>query len=795
MTAVELFNAGFKDLVSVIPPGATLSPLSKVKPDSVGKAPGRQGPSGWAGYAWQTTPFTAADAAKTDATAANIGLRADKYPGVDIDCTDASLSSIIERIAFQTLGPAPKRVGRFPKALLQYRTEEPFGRLRLWMKYEKLQHLLEILGVGQQYVVEGIHPGTKKPYTWDKQAGSPDELVAINKAQALEFLTKVKAELEFLGVECELEGSGALPAEKANVPQAALRAPAIEALEAAVGYIPNDAPSYDEYVEMGIAIKAACGGNLHAGLTIFQEWAGRWEHGENTPDNVARDWARMKSPFRIGWDYIAQRARRYGYNDAGDDFDVLAEAPEATPSNTAPPEYSDRAMASRLIKTHGHEIKYCEAIGGWLVWDTTRWSSDETLRVFDWAGLVLAEASNEALGRTDFNTTKAERIAMSLASTASRSSCVNYAKADSRVVVRADAFDADPMLLNTPAGVVELKSGLLRDRLPGELFMKRTAATPDFANPPTRFLKFLRETQAGNEAVVDYLQKYFGYSLTGSTIEQNIVFMHGSGGNGKSVLVNTIGGILNDYAAKATMETFTASNSDRHPTELARLRGARFVYASETQGGKRWNESRIKELTGGEPITARFMHRDEFTFMPTFKLNFLGNHKPELRTVDGGIRRRLHLIPFLTKPEKPDSGLQEALMAEWPQILGWMIQGCLKWQKEGLQAPEEVLAATEEYFEDEDALGRWLKERCHEADEATVLSQDLFNDWREWCGENGEYVGSQKKLSTNLKDRGFHKWRDPYSGRNGFRGLELIHNPGEFNVTTKQGASNEVSSL
>jgi P4 family phage/plasmid primase-like protien len=791
MKATELFNTGFTDLVSVIPPGAQLSPLSKVKPDSVGKAPGRKGPSGWAGYPWQAATCTHDDAEKIDATGANIGIRADRFPAIDIDCTDASLTSIIERVAIKQLGKAPRRVGRFPKVLLMFRAAEPFGRIRLWLEYESQKHLIEILGVGQQYVIQGIHPGTKKPYEWDRFPANPEELTIIGKEDALALLDAVQAELEFLGVKCEREGAGAVPTATGPVSQETLHAPSIEALREAVECIPNDVPSYDEYVEMGIAIKAACGGKLGAGLEIFQEWAGRWEHGENKPDDVKRDWARMKSPFRIGWEYVAQKARRYGYNDAAEEFGTEAEEVPPPVSNLAPPEYSDRAMASRLIKARGHEMKYCDALGGWLVWDGTRWAKDETLRVFDWAGLVLAQASNEALHRTDFAPTKADRISMSLASTASRASCVNYAKADNRIVVRADQFDADPMLLNTPAGVIDLKSGAMRDRLPGELFMQCTAVTPDFSAPPTRWIQFLLETQAGNSEMTDYLQRKIGYDLTGLTIEQVIFFMHGSGGNGKSVLVNSVAGMMGNYAAKSTMETFTASNSDRHPTELASLRAARFVFASETQAGKRWNEARIKEMSGGEPITARFMHKDEFSFMPAFKMNFLGNHKPELRNIDQGIKRRLHLIPFTTKPAAPDPRLTDILKEEWPRILAWAIEGCLKWQEEGLAPPLEILVATEEYFDEEDSVGRWVKDRCELCDDGHVLSSELYEDWRTWCGENGEYTGSQKKLSIALKDRGYQKWRDPLTGRMGFKGMRLIHNPGEFQVIERR-VENEV---
>ena len=211
-----------------------------------------------------------------------------------------------------------------------------------------------------------------------------------------------------------------------------------------------------------------------------------------------------------------------------------------------------------------------------------------------------------------------------------------------------------------------------------------------------------------------FLARVAGYGLSGSTREHALFFLYGTGANGKGTFLNTLTAILGDYARVAGMETFTESHSDRHPTELAMLRGARIVTAQETEEGRRWAESRIKALTGGDPITARFMRQDFFTYTPQFKLLIAGNHKPGLRNIDEAIRRRFHLLPFTIRipPECRDAKLFERLKAEWPAILAWAIRGCLAWQADGLRPPAAVIDATAEYFDDEDGFGRWLAECC-----------------------------------------------------------------------------------
>lgn len=784
MKPTQLFQNGYRDLVSVIPPEANLSPNSKIKPDSRGKAPGRRGPHGWAGYPWQTEPCTMADAERMERDHSNVGLSAAFFPALDIDCTDDALAAIVEKVALEVLGQAPQRIGRFPKRLLMYRTDEPFGRMRLWIKHNKTQHLVEMLGQGQQFVVAGIHPATNEHYSWDQDLPAPEALVRVEKDAVAAFFERLEAEIEFLGCEFEREGTGAVATDGPAVEQSSLRAPSLAALAEAVSQLPNDAAGYEEYVAMGIAIKAAGQSDPVRALEIFQEWAARWENGDNDPSNVARDWARMRSPYRIGWDWVANKARRYGYNDAAEEFEATDEPPPPpAQESTSPVEYSDRAMANRVISGHGHDMKYCDALGGWLVWDGMRWARDETMKIEDWTGAVLARASGEVLGRVDFSPAKADRLAEKLASHGARSAVVNYARADRRVAAAADEFDADPWILNTPGGVIDLRSGEMRERIPGEALIACTAATPNFSRRPMRWLEFLSEATAGERSMIDFLQVWAGYLLTGQTIEQKFAFLYGTGGNGKSVFVNTLAAVMGSYAGKSAMETFTATQNDRHPTELARLRGLRMVYASETADGKRWNESRIKEITGGEPVTARFMHKDEFSFTPIFKLMFMGNTRPELRSIDEGIKRRLLLVPFTVTPTSPDPFLSEKLREEFDAILGWMIEGAIMWQSIGLVAPATVTVATEEYFEDEDALGRWMKERCYTNEAATALTADLYDDWREWCGENGETCPSQKKFSMSMRSRGFEKWRHPLTGRQGFKGIELLKD-NDFSVMT-----------
>jgi putative DNA primase/helicase len=307
--------------------------------------------------------------------------------------------------------------------------------------------------------------------------------------------------------------------------------------------------------------------------------------------------------------------------------------------------------------------------------------------------------------------------------------------------------------LNTPAGVINLETFETRRAQATDYITKITAVAPSGDCP--RWLQFIDEVTGGDKELGAYLARVAGYSLTGSTQEHALFFFYGTGRNGKSVFLNTLSGILGDYQRVAPIETFTLSTGERHPTELAMLRGARLVTATETEEGRRWAESRIKVLTGGDPVSARFMRQDFFDFVPAFKLLIAGNHKPGLRSVDVAIRRRFNLIPFtVTIPEdKCDPELSEKLKAEWPGILQWMLDGCQDWRERGLAPPEAVTKATDAYLQDEDAVAAWIGERCEKGGEDTLSA--LYANWKGWAADNGEPERSNKWLAQALEARGY----------------------------------------
>jgi putative DNA primase/helicase len=241
------------------------------------------------------------------------------------------------------------------------------------------------------------------------------------------------------------------------------------------------------------------------------------------------------------------------------------------------------------------------------------------------------------------------------------------------------------------------------------------------------------------------------------------------------VFISTLRGIFGDYHTTAPLDTFTLSHSSQHPTDMAGLIAARLVTAVETEEGKTWAEAKLKAITGGDEMSARFMRQDFFTFTPQFKLMIAGNHKPRLRTVDEAIRRRFHLIPFnVTIPQaERDKKLPEKLKAEWPAILAWMMEGCLLWQEEGLNPPDAVIAATDDYLEDEDSIQSWISERCTTGTNLQDESSNLFNSWKNWAETSGEWVGSSKAFSEKLQGRGFKKITIGHDNKRGFRGLKV----------------------
>jgi P4 family phage/plasmid primase-like protien len=299
----------------------------------------------------------------------------------------------------------------------------------------------------------------------------------------------------------------------------------------------------------------------------------------------------------------------------------------------------------------------------------------------------------------------------------------------------------------------------LREQRQEDYCTKATTVDADLECDCPLWKAFLLRIMDDDQAMVDYLQRVCGYCLTGLVTEHVMFFCYGTGANGKSTFANVLLGILgtgpSGYAAVAPISTFLASQTEQHPTDLAMLQGVRCVIAHETEQGRAWATSKIKMMTGGDLITARFMRQDFFTYSPQFKILILGNHKPTLHNVDEAMRRRLHLIPFIVTIPKAerDPKLAEKLNAEYPQILGWMARGCTVWQRIGLTPPTKVRDATRSYFATEDNVGNWITECCTlDPREYTTLVA-LFASWKVWAEMNGLHPGSSKQLAKALDAR------------------------------------------
>jgi putative DNA primase/helicase len=405
------------------------------------------------------------------------------------------------------------------------------------------------------------------------------------------------------------------------------------------------------------------------------------------------------------------------------------------------PLFSDDNLALRLAKAHANSLRYVSKLGRWLLWNDKQWHFDETLIARKHARTICRKAAKEC------NQPKQQKL---IASAKTISAVERLAQADPLIAATVDQWDADPWLLNTPAETINLQTGERKAHEPGDYLTKITGVRAE-ARPTPVWNAFLARVTADNPELMAFLQRMAGYSLTGSTREHALFFLYGMGANGKTTFLNAITEAAGEYHKTAPIETFTASNTDRHPTDLAGLRGARLVTAVETEEGRRWAESKIKSLTGGDKISARFMRQDFFEYTPQFKLVIAGNHKPGLRSVDEAMKRRLNLIPFTVTipPEQRDEQLADKLRAELPGILDWMVKGCAAWLDRGLAPPKIVTEATAAYLEAEDAVASWMEEVGERDPNGVESSNDLWLSWSSWANTAGEYVGSQKRFTVH----------------------------------------------
>ena len=434
---------------------------------------------------------------------------------------------------------------------------------------------------------------------------------------------------------------------------------------------------------------------------------------------------------------------------------------------------TDLGNARRLVHRHGRNLRYCWLWRKWLVWDGKRWVKDDTGEVYRLAKETVSSIYQEAAAAPNDEARK------ELGKHATRSEAgarikemVDLARSD--VPVMPDELDASPDLLNTESGTIDLRTGELREHRREDLITKIAPTTyrPDAAAPAWE--AFLERVLPG-EDLRAFVQRAVGYSATGDTSEQCMFINHGGGANGKSTFQEAIAAALGDYAMRAPTEMLLAKRSDGVPNDVARLKGARFVSASETEEGRRLAESRIKDLTGQDTITARFMKAEWFDFAPTHKLWLSTNHKPEIRGTDAAIWRRIRLVPWTVSipPAEQDKKLPIALRHELAGILAWVVRGCLQWRREGLQAPDEVRKATGEYRAEMDVLAGFLVECCEQDTGHWEYAKDLYECYKRWCDENGERPEPQRKFGGRLGERGFQRDRGGSRGAGIWRGVRL----------------------
>lgn len=428
--------------------------------------------------------------------------------------------------------------------------------------------------------------------------------------------------------------------------------------------------------------------------------------------------------------------------------------------------------AERLVDQHSLDIRYAHASQRWILWDGQRFREDETDGIMRLAKETVASIYAEAAEEQDTDRRKA------IAAWAARSESEGHLRemvslAECELPIRVEQLDANPWYLTVGNGTVNLRTGELypHSRLD---FTTKLAPVPydKEAGCPT-WLGFLDRIFAGDAELIAFLQRAIGYSLTGESNEQVLFFLYGTGSNGKSTLIEALRALVGEYGQQAPMSTFLERRGEGPSNDIARLRGKRFVSSIEAGEGHRLNESLVKQVTGGDTITARFLHREFFEFRPQFKLWLAANHKPVIRGTDHAIWRRIRLIPFtITIPEdERDPELPTKLRKELPGILRWAVDGCLLWQRVGLGAPPAVREATDAYRCEMDVLAGFLDDRCELGQALTVEAGALYQAYCAWCEANGERPASQRAFGLRLKDRTFQQARTGQARR--WTGLRL----------------------
>jgi len=419
---------------------------------------------------------------------------------------------------------------------------------------------------------------------------------------------------------------------------------------------------------------------------------------------------------------------------------------------------NDTGNARRLVDRFGDRLRYVVEHDKWIHWNGTRWAYDDVGGVVELAKETAKGIYYEAAETThDELRTRLSKHANASHNAPRIAAMVKLAESDSRVVVLSNDLDSHDELLGVANGVIDLRTGMLRFAQREDLITKHSPIPYDPRARCPNWLKFLKRVTNNDRELMRYLQRVVGYALSGLTDEQVLFFLYGSGANGKSTFLRIIQDMLGpDLTRQMPFDSLIERNQARSASnDLARLHGARAVFASEVEDGKVLAESQIKTMTGGDAISARFLYQELFEFVPKFKLFIAGNHKPVIKGSDYGIWRRPHLIPFVViiPPSERDPKLLDKLRAELPGILAWAVRGHLRWRKMRLSPPAIITDAVKEYRDEMDVLGTWIKERCNVGPGLSFKAIEGYRDYKVWAFDNGYHPMTMASFGRKMTDR------------------------------------------
>lgn len=776
---------------------------------------------------WETARLGAADVAKYAGHGVGVlcGQGAHPIAAIDVDTADEALAARFVGWCQEHLGATCERVGNAPKILLAYRAAEEGWAKATGAWFEDLvggRHRLEVLGNGQQFVAYHIHPDTSRPYEWVDFFGGLDAMQAADLPVVT--LAQVEEALQVFEQMAVEAGLVRVSGSKTNTPRhtagqvdeidralamSSVTAETIEELRSTLPFFDEaDADDYDFWVpQFGHALASLTETPFADGAReIWHEFSAkslRYDHGE-----AEAKWEGIR-PTEITYRSIFEWAEERGWQNPRKNS-----TPKSPDQYATREDHTDTGNANLLARLTDGDLRYVPERRLWLWWDGNRWIADlhgslahaAALRVarhyhnkaaklmqdaadpaHDGEGRKKLEKAIEALRKWEKQCRNRRTIDNMLATAAK----------DSRFHVLASELDRDPWLLGVENGVVDLRTGQLRATARDEFVTKRApiAFNPEAKAP--RWSGFIEEITGApgdgagftpRPALAAYLQRALGYSLTGSVAEQKMFICIGAGSNGKNVLLDMFQWAAGEHCQtippEALMATRHDNDAERPSPTAASLAGARSAISSESKDGQKLDVALVKRHTGGGYMTARLMRENTFRFEITHKLWLMTNHRPALDHLDDAMRGRLHMIPFDRRWNRPghperdpnlpdgDKDLVGKLKAEAEGVLAWLVAGAVAYVRDGIEPPAEVVRMTRDYFNDQDALGKWLEE--HEAcdPKAGELAGALFEAFTNWCHHEGLMdfrPSNQTAFSLELQKRGYEKRKGKDGARYGLR--------------------------